>query len=114
MRGESFLVSGMGGDPKTRLFPSLSLSLLALPVFPNPCHPHVPFVRDVRVPEVDAEVVCADICRTVAVHRQTVNVVRVGVGVGTPRVRRHDRVRVDQLRYLPGKGFRFQEQGFGC
>jgi len=59
----------------------------------------------VEMPQVDPKIVAADEGFTVAVHRDAVDVVRVGVGVRLSGNRRDDRVMVGQARQLQVGGF---------
>lgn len=42
-------------------------------------------ILDVEIPQVDAQVVTADVCFAIAVHRNAIDVVSVGVGIHTTR-----------------------------
>lgn len=42
-------------------------------------------ILDVEIPEVDPQVIAADKCFSITIYRNTVNVVRMGVGISSSR-----------------------------
>lgn len=47
-------------------------------------------VLDIEIPEVDAKIVTADECLAIAVDRNAIDVISVGIGISTTRNRSHD------------------------